>query len=140
MMRDVMWPSANSDVHFLLIGTPGDRRVTLFQEALTRLGLPPAQLVSYQQLINGEVELANLITPATIVRIESPGKSTEMEHLLLRLGASEPDPEGERYERLSPSMLAALPLEKGRLLSSRQWYLGFSAILRRIAAWVPVQQ
>jgi hypothetical protein len=71
------------------------------------------------------------------VRIESPGKSIETEHDLLTLGADEPDPEGELYERLSPS---ALTYEKGRLLASRQWYLGLSAILRRIASSVPTNQ
>src|SRR5689334_13974061 len=90
---DALWPSVNSP-HFLLIGTPGDRRVILFQEALSCLGLPSAQLVSYQQIISGEVTLADHITPTTIVRIESPGKSIETEHDLLRLGADEPDPEG----------------------------------------------
>jgi hypothetical protein len=131
-----LWPSVNSP-HFLLIGTPGDRRVQLFQEALNRLDLPAAQLVSYQQIMNGAVTLADQLTPTTIVRIESPGKSIETEHDLLRLGANEPDPEGEYYERLSPS---ALPYEKGRLLASRQWYLGLSAVLRQIAASIPVEQ
>jgi len=135
-----LWLSVNNTVQFLLIGTPGDRRVVLFQEALARLGLPAAHLVSYQSLIEGAVTLPDLITPETIVRIESPGKSVEMEHLLLTLGANEPDPEGERYERLSSSTLAALPYEKGRLLASRQWYLGFSALMRRLAAWIPAQQ
>ncbi|GHO96986.1 hypothetical protein KSF_070340 [Reticulibacter mediterranei] len=109
----------------------------LFQEALSRLGLPSAQLVSYQQIISGEVTLAEQLTPTTIVRIESPGKSIETEHDLLRLGADEPDPEGERYERLSPSTLI---YEKGRLLASRQWYLGLSAILRQIASSVPAER
>src|SRR4051794_32844924 len=131
-----LWPSVNSP-HFLLIGTPDDRRVILFQEALNRLDLPAAQLVSYQQIISGEVALTDHITPTTIVRIESPGKSTEAEHALLRLGADEPDPEGELYERLSPSTLT---YEKGRLLASRQWYLGLSAVLRQIASSVSTNQ
>jgi glutathione synthase/RimK-type ligase-like ATP-grasp enzyme len=136
----VLWLSVNNAMHFLMIGTPGDRRVILFQETLARLGLPSAQLVSYQALITGEVTLPELITPTTIVRIESPGKSVEMEHLLLMLGANESDPEGDYYERLSPSTLAALPHEKGRLLASRQWYLGFSALMHRLAGWIPAQQ
>lgn len=136
-----MWPLVNNEsVHFLLIGTPGDWRVTLFQEALTRLDLPPAQLVSYQKLIAGEAALADLLTPTTVVRIESPGKSIETERLLLTLGADEPDPEDECYERLSSSTLATLPYEKGRLLPSRQWYLGFSALMRRLAAQLPTAQ
>jgi hypothetical protein len=136
-----MWPSVNSDgIHFLVIGTPEDRRVTLFQEALTRLGLPEAQLLSYQKVIEGKVMLADLLTATTIVRIESPGKSIETEHLLLTLGATEPDPEGERYERLSSSVLATLPYENGRLLPSRQWYLGFSALMRRLESQVSTSQ
>src|SRR5215469_13352947 len=103
----VMWPSAsNKTVRFLVIGTPGDRRILLFQEALARLGLSAAQLVSYQELSAGEVRATDLLTPTTMVRIESPGKSIETERLLLTLGAAEPDPEGEGYERLSPSTLA----------------------------------
>lgn len=136
-----MWPSVSShDARFLAIGTPGDRRITLFQEALARLDLPAAQLVSYQELIAGEVRVTDLLTHETIVRIDSPGKSIETERLLLTLGASEPDPEGEEYERLSPSALAALPYEKGRLLPSRQWYLGFSALMRRLAYDIPASQ
>src|SRR5690348_8646961 len=134
--NNALWPSVNSP-HFLLIGTPGDRRVILFQEVLSRLGLLAAQLISYQQLISGEVTLTDHITPTTIVRIESPGKSIETEHELLRLGADEPDPEGERYEHLSPSTLT---YEKGRLLASRQWYLGLSAVLRQLAVSVPAER
>lgn len=135
-----MWPSANSSQQrFLVIGTPGDRRITLFQEALARFGLPEAQLLSYQELAEGK-EVDDLLTPTTIVRIESPGKSVETERLLLTIGARQADPEGEIYERLSSSALAALPYEKGRLLSSRQWYLGFSALMRRIADQVPTAQ
>jgi len=136
-----MWPSVSSNaVRFLVIGTPGDRRIMLFQEALARLGLSAAQLVSYQELTTGEVNVTDLLAPTTIVRIESPGKSIETERLLLTLGAAEPDPEGEGYERLSSSALATLPYEKGRLFPSRQWYLGFSTLMRRLACEVPTSQ
>ncbi|GAC1367731.1 MAG: hypothetical protein PVS3B1_28180 [Ktedonobacteraceae bacterium] len=111
--------------------------MTLFQAALTRLGLPEARLLSYQQLVEGKVVLADLLTPTTIVRIESPGKSIATERLLLTLGATEHDPEGDFYERLSPSLLTALPYEKGRLLSSRQWYLGLGVLMRGLAQQLP---
>lgn len=139
--KSAMWPLLNSTpTQFLLIGTPDDRRVLLFQEALTRLGLPAAHFVSYQEVVEEQTTLADLITPETIVRIESPGKSVETERLLLKLGADEPDPEGVLYERLSYADLATLPYEKGRLLPSRQWYLGFSVLMRRLAAQLPTAQ
>ena len=128
-----MWPSASSaPPPFLLIGTPGDRRVTLFQEALARLSLPPARLLSYEELLAGGATLAGALTPETIVRIESPGKSLAVERALLARGAEVTDPEGESYQRLSRAELAALPQEKGRLLPLRQWYLGFCSLLTEL--------
>src|SRR3954469_20341106 len=100
-------------VDFLIIGSPEDRRVELFQAALISLELPPARLVSYLDLLAGRVSLADMVTPATIVRIESPGKQQEVERALLALGAEVPDPEGDQYERLSRQACEELPLEKG---------------------------
>ncbi len=84
-------------VDFLIIGSPGDRRVELFQSALTSLELPPARFVSYLDLLAGRVSLADMVTPASIVRIESPGMNQEVERALLTLGAEVPDPEGDQY-------------------------------------------
>ncbi len=123
---------SDAPVNFILIGTPGDRRVTFFQQALIEQKLPPARLVSYLDLIAGTVSLTDLLTPDTIVRIESPGKSQQVERALLALGAELPDPDGERYERISQRALAALPVEKGQLLPSRQWYLGYCHLLQEI--------
>jgi hypothetical protein len=64
------------------------------------------------------------------VRIESPGKSFEAERVLLALGADAADAEGAAC--LSRREVEALRFERGRLLPSRQWYLGFCRALRRI--------
>jgi hypothetical protein len=115
MMMDkngAMLPLASSQRHdFIAIGATGDRRVNLFQEALAGLGLPVAYLVSYQDLIAGHVSLADVITPTSIVRIESPGKNCEVEHALLGLGAEVEDPDGEIYERMSRKVIETMDFE-----------------------------
>ncbi len=136
-----MWPLASSEKpDFILIGTPGDRRVALFQEALAGLGLPMARLVNYHDLTAGHVALAGVITPTSIVRIESPGKNVEVERVLLALGAELEDPEDEAYERMSRNVIETLDFEKGRILPSRQWYLGYCQVLRHIEQQVNLDQ
>src|SRR5260221_5821411 len=119
--------SANS---FVVIGIQGSRRIELFQAALDGIGLPPAQIVSYLDVIKDHTIL-DTIPPDAVVRIESPGKDFETERALLALGADCDDSDGE-YERLSRQMVQNLSFEKGLILPSRQWYLGYQALLRRI--------
>ncbi|HVU70634.1 MAG TPA: STM4014 family protein [Ktedonobacteraceae bacterium] len=133
-----MWHLQNShSPDLVIIGNAGDRRVELFQAALARLGLPAARLVEYLDLICGRVKLADTLTPASIVRIESPGRNFEVERALLALGADCEEPEREEhYTRLTRREAEALSFEKGLILPSRQWYLGYSAVLEQIAATV----
>ena len=123
-------------LNFVLIGTPDDRRGTLFQQALQRQHLAPARFVSYLDLLANPGLIAGMLQPGTIVRIESPGKSQQVERAILASGAEIADPEEEghqrRYERISKSTLAALPFEKGQILSSRQWYLGYHHLLQQL--------
>lgn len=117
---------------FSIIGNPDDRRITLFSKALHRLGLPPAQIIRYYDLLTGQVSLADCITPGSIVRIESPGHDFEIERLLLHLGNEAEDAEEGNYERLSRREINTLTFDKGRILSSRQWYLGYSQLLTQM--------
>ncbi|GCE29142.1 hypothetical protein KDA_46260 [Dictyobacter alpinus] len=119
----------NQKPPFLVIGTPGDRRIDLFQQALLSSGEPEARLISYLDLLQQRTSLSAYLSPETIVRIESPGKNQQVERALLTLGAELEDPEGVPYQRLSTSLLAALPFEKGLLLPSRQWYLGYKKMI-----------
>ncbi|HZO73450.1 MAG TPA: STM4014 family protein [Ktedonobacteraceae bacterium] len=136
-----MWPSASSaPPDFVLIGSPQDRRVELFQAALVQLGLPPARMISYRDLIAGRTALADSIQPTSIVRIESPGKDFEVERALLALGAEIEEPDGQPYERLSRRAVEELSFEKGRILPSRQWYLGYCQLLQHIKQQVEQHQ
>lgn len=103
--------------------------MALFQDTLKGLALPAAEVMSYHDLLAG-ADLPTL-TSDTIIRLESPGKDFEVERALLRLGAECDDPESG-YERLSKAAVEKLSFEKGRILPSRQWYLGYCALLDRL--------
>lgn len=118
---------------FVLIGNPDSNRVAFFQEALARLDLPPACLISWADLLAGRTCLTNVVTRGSIVRIESPGRDFAVERALLERGADLPDEEGDGFDRLSRQTCAALAFDKGQILYSRQWYLGFRSALTLIS-------
>ncbi|HLK58413.1 MAG TPA: STM4014 family protein [Chthonomonadaceae bacterium] len=118
---------------FVLLGNPGSRRVLLFQDALCVLGLPPAQVIAWADLLAGRADLSRLIPPGAWVRIESPGRDFPVEQALLALGAEMPDAE-EGYASAPTSEIRALAFDKGRILYPRQWFLGFREALRRVEA------
>jgi hypothetical protein len=122
---------------FVIVGNPDGRRVELFQAALTSAGLPAARVVAWLDLIQGRVNLQSVIGTGDAVRLESPGKDFGVERAMLLAGAEEDDPDdpaGETYDRLDAAAAARLSSDKGRILWPRQWYLGFCAALRRVAA------
>lgn len=103
----------------------------LFQAALRDLGLPPARLVAWADLIAGTADLAETVRAGDVVRIESPGKEFAVERALLALGADQPDDAG--YDRLDRASVEALSFDKGAILYPRQWFLGLRAALALIA-------
>src|SRR5258708_22144904 len=139
MKTTVMLPSRNDRAPgFVVIGNAGNRRVELFQHALKALGLPPAQLVLWRDFLkNFEVldRILATVPPDTVIRIESPEKDFEVERVLLAIGADQDDPDaqGVAYERICRRAVETLTFEKGRILPSRQWYLGFRHVLHQLA-------
>jgi glutathione synthase/RimK-type ligase-like ATP-grasp enzyme len=115
---------------FVIVGNAGNRRVELFQGALAAGGLPPARLITYRDLIAGRVTLPEAVTAGSILRIESPGKDSDVERDLLLAGADVPDDAG--FAHISREELQRLPLEKGLILYPRQWYLGYCRVLAEI--------
>lgn len=63
---------------FAVVGVPGNRRVTLFQEAVRAAGLPAARVVPWQDVLRGEAAFR----PGETVRMDSPGEDAEVERLL----------------------------------------------------------
>ncbi|HET6251713.1 MAG TPA: STM4014 family protein [Tepidisphaeraceae bacterium] len=120
------------DARFVVIGVPGGKRIELFQAALLRLGREPARVVSWAELSAGRVTLEQVVRPDDIVRIDSPGRDFEVDRLLLAAGADAADEEdGERlrYDHLDRDSAARVAFDKGMILPSRQWFLGFRRVL-----------
>lgn len=117
----------------VVVGNPGSRRVALFQEALGRLGLSPARVVAYADILAGRASLADHLAPGVVVRVESPGKSFEVERALIALGAPAMERAGERGARVTRGEALALEHDKGRILYPRQAYLGFRELCARFS-------
>lgn len=109
----------------VLIAPPGGRRARAFQASLARYGLPAAQQISYLEILNGSLKLAKLIQPGALVRIDSSGECLQSERELIKLGLAEL--EAGYQHVIDPDNY---PLEQGRLMPSRQWYLGLRAFFR----------
>jgi glutathione synthase/RimK-type ligase-like ATP-grasp enzyme len=91
---------------FTVVGSPGDRRVTLFATACRSYGLPEPHLIAWRDVLTGaEVTLE----PGTLLRVDSPGEDVEADALLRGPG----DPT--------------------RVGGGATWYANFVAGLRRIA-------
>lgn len=134
----------------LVIGNPGNRRTAGLQKARAALGLPPAVVVPYLDLLQGRVSLeaaahagglGSCAAPAApLLRLDAPGEHFEVERELIALGA--PDRTGS--DRLLPfggirdpdpwSAGAALALkeQKGRLYHPSQWFRGFGRLLAKL--------
>jgi hypothetical protein len=121
-----MSASANN---LVLVGNPGSRRVDLFQAAVKNLGLPPARLVAYADLLTGRADLSREIPPDAIVKVDSPGKDFPVEKLILALGASQ---EPSAFASTSAAEIAAIPCRKGQILFPQQWFLGFAELIDHI--------
>jgi hypothetical protein len=116
---------------FVIIGNAGNRRIKLFQEALARVGQTQARLVRWIDLLNGATDLRDVITPASILRIESPGQNFDVTKALLGAGADVCN-EFPDFPRLPLEAIADLQLDKGRLLWPRQWFVGFRRVLLKL--------
>jgi hypothetical protein len=117
-------------IPFVVVGNPDSKRVAGFAAAVVRAGHPPILLVPYADLLAGRADLATLVPPGAVVRIESPDRDWEVERAILALGAEVPDEDGD-YARASAAEVAALAFDKGAFGWPRQWYLGYCRVLAR---------
>ena len=111
---------------WVVIGIPENRRVRLFQDALSRRGQSPAIVFSYCDLLSGRRRIDEIPKDA-IVRIDSPGENFEVERLLLTAGTEAAECEGA--PTLQADEIDRLTFDKGRIVNTRQWYLGFARVL-----------
>ncbi|MFI8435342.1 STM4014 family protein [Streptomyces sp. NPDC079020] len=90
---------------FAVVGNPDNRRVAFFREAVRAAGLPDVRVVSWLQVLTGEVTFR----PGETVRMDSPGEDAEVERLLRGVG----DP--------------------SRVEGTSRWYATFTEAVREVA-------
>jgi hypothetical protein len=119
---------------FVIVGVPSNRRVTLFQEALTAQGHAPARVVSWLDLAvpGAPARLLADLPANALLRIDSAGEDREIERALLRRGEAPARAEGS--PAIDARALAAIPHELGRIIYPRQQHLGFCAVLDEMQA------
>jgi hypothetical protein len=117
---------------FVILGARDDPRVDGFQKALVQAGLAAARLIDYREVCARPAEFARQLPPGALLRIESPGRDFDVTRALLAAGVSPCRAEGEPH--IAPDGLAALPLEKGRILEPRQAFRGLGVLLDHVSA------
>lgn len=117
-------------VPFLILGNPENRRVTHFQDALTKEGLPPAQVVSWTDFLARPEVLDALPDRPTLFRVDSPGENEAVERAFLLRGYEPARAHG--CTTISPDALEALVPSRGRIVCPRQAHLGFEHALDRL--------
>jgi hypothetical protein len=119
---------------WVIVGNPENRRVTLYQRALSSCDEKPAEVLSYHGLLTG-YESIDSIPNGALVRIESPGENFAVEKLLLSAGVAATARENSPF--LTKQEIANLDEDHGRILYPRQWYLGY---LQSCEQWVDMLQ
>lgn len=117
-------------LNFALIANPETRRVELFQQALDRFGLPPAELIPYEELLAGRCSLDEWDAPDVWFRFDAPERNFAVDRAFIAAGAEANDT--GKHQQISASVAYQLRADKGRILYPRQWYLGWR---QRLQDW-----
>ncbi|MGO1072730.1 STM4014 family protein [Lysobacter sp. CA199] len=106
---------------WLLIGPRGSRRIRGLQQALHERGLPAAEELHYERVLEAPALAADAIArrPRALVKIESPGEAPALHTALIDRG----------WRSLGESGPRPRPLEHGQLAYQHYWYAGFRALL-----------
>ncbi len=119
-------------MRFVVIGNPGNRRVTQFCAAVTESGRPSPEVVSYRSLLASDEPLRRLDDGPAVVRQDAAGEDFEVARGLLHLGYDAAVAAGVQV--VPPERIEALQRDRGRVLAPRQEHLGFLRLNERIAA------
>jgi hypothetical protein len=108
----------------VVIGNPENRRVQMFRAAAERLSLPAPQIVPYEAVLSGRLDVRRAIEPGSLVRIDSPGENETVERALVALGAAQ-----HRPAELPADYVPGEIIEHGRIYHPGLWYRGFCHLL-----------
>lgn len=73
----------------IIIGNPENRRVLQFQKALHGMTGRQARVISYLDILEGHIVLADELKKASCIRVESPGENFQVERRILEWGGLE---------------------------------------------------
>lgn len=126
-------------LRFVIVGNPENRRVQMFLQALASMQLTTAlklesRVLSYEDLLLGKLQLADFLTPKSVLRIESPGENDLVGRLLIARGAEASV--GASCEWIDAVGAMRLAMDHGRIRFPKQLYLGFCDLMREIACSV----
>lgn len=132
----------NFEKTFLLVGNPSNKRTLGLQAARSKLGLAPAVVLPYEQLLNRTLYIGDALRKhagqgGMILRLDAPGENKAVERELIAWGA--PDRSGDdvlwsagslpHSISISSAEALLLPSEHGRLFYPAQWYRGYCRFL-----------
>ncbi|MGO4548568.1 STM4014 family protein [Paenibacillus sp. 2TAB23] len=127
---------------YLLIANPSNKRTAGLQAARAKLGLAPAAVLPYEQLLSGDAYIGDVLRKLAgrgdiIIRLDAPGENPAVERQLIAWGA--PDRNGDdmfwsggslpHSISIVSSEALLLPSEHGRIWHPAQWYRGYCRFL-----------
>ncbi|WP_028595080.1 STM4014 family protein [Paenibacillus assamensis] len=133
----------------IIIGNSGNRRTTGLQAARARLGLPPALVLDYLDVLQGKASLRSVaqsmgqtVNEPPLLRLDAPGEHFEVERELIALGAPDAATQhlDERWLRfnknpvqpISTKMAKTMEEVKGKLYHPSQWFRGYCILLSQL--------
>jgi len=119
-------------MQFLLLGNPQNRRTHYFVEAAKTQGFAAPIVISYLDVLQQKSNLADYLPQVDVLRLDSPGENFEVSRQFLQLGFRHPAI--GNAPQLSPSAIAKLSFDRGRIRFLRQQHLGFFRFLEQLQA------
>lgn len=118
-----------NEPRIIWLGAGQGPRLTAFQQALTRLGRPLAQVVSYHGFLTSLGSLEAKLGPGVWLRLDSPDRDPEVLQALYRAGAQEAEAKG--YPVFAGAGLDRVFATKGHLGSPSQLFFGLRSTIRK---------
>lgn len=118
----------NKKKQLLVIGNPENRRVHFWLKAVAKSG-HTCRVISYLDVLESGLRFEDFIPSYSLIRIESPGENFEVTKRLIALGTNS---SSENNYPISSVAALNLPLEKGRIRYTRQWFLGVQFFLQQL--------